>query len=279
MTVHVLIPVFNRLKETQRVLTCTRKQKLDEQLRIVVIDDGSSDGTGKYLDSQADISVLKGDGSLWWAGAIELGLQHALAQGGAQDWVLFVNNDTQFAENFIQGLLDAARVHAPAAVGSVICDEAMPRRLLSIGAMLNTWRLRVQDKLQVDRAQDAGNGLHSVDALSGRGTLYPLAAFRAVGTMNTAWLPHYLADYELSVRVRKAGYKLLVTEYTAILSADEYGNSYRPVGLRDKFFSIRSAYYLPAVLAFWWGASSFLEKLTLMPRLIFIGLKSRRSLV
>jgi GT2 family glycosyltransferase len=95
--------------------------------------------------------------------------------------------------------------------------------------------------------------------------------------MKTAWLPHYLADYELALRVRNAGYKLLVSEATAVLSENEYGNSYQPAGLRDKFFSVRSPYYLPAVLTFWWRASSLVERLTLLPRLIYVGVKFRWS--
>ena len=52
MTVHVLIPVFNRLEMTKRVLDCLRSQKMDEILNLIVIDDGSSDGTAEFLDSQ-----------------------------------------------------------------------------------------------------------------------------------------------------------------------------------------------------------------------------------
>lgn len=277
MTVHVLIPVFNRLALTRRVLGCLQAQQVDEPLRLIVIDDASTDGTAEFLASQQNITVLKGDGSLWWGGAIEIGLRRVLEEGRLSDWVLLVNNDTQFAADFVQNLLDTARAHAPAAVGSVICDEAAPERLLSIGAVFDTWRLRVCDKLEQERPRDSAKGPHTVDALSGRGTLYPLAAFRIAGTMNPAWLPHYLADYELAVRVRKAGYHLLVCEDAVILSADDFGNAYRPSSLRDKFFAVRSAYYLPAVLAFWWRASSFLERFTLLPRLIFVSLKFGRS--
>ena len=277
MTVHVLVPVFNRLALTQIVLDCLRSQQVDEPLRLIVIDDGSTDGTAEFLASQQDITVLKGDGSLWWGGAIEVGLQRVLEEGRTLDWILLVNNDTQFDADFVQRLLDTARAHTPAAVGSVICDEAVPERLLSIGAMFDTWRLRVRDKLEQERIRNSAKGPHSVDGLSGRGTLYPLAAFRVAGTMKPAWLPQYLADYELAVRVRKAGFKLLVTEETATLSAEEFGNAYQPSSLRDKFFSVRSAYYLPAVLVFWWRASSLLERITLLPRLIFVSFKSRRS--
>jgi len=277
MTVYALIPVFNRLELTRRVLECLRAQRADERMKVIVIDDGSTDGTGEFLAQQGDITVLKGDGTLWWGGAISLGLHHVLREGGPEDWVLLVNNDTQFCHEFVQGLLDTARAHRPAAVGSVICDEANPEFVISIGAALDTWRLRTRDRLEQQRRRDCAKGPHVVDALSARGTLYPLQALRSAGLMNPVWLPHYLADYELAVRVRKAGYRLLVSEQSVVLSANTFGSAWRPPGLVKKFFAIRSPHYLPAVLAFWWRASSFMERLSLLPRLIYVSLPFRRS--
>lgn len=235
MTVHVLMPVFNRLALTKRVTQCLRDQVTDEPLRIVVVNDGSSDGTAEWLAEQVDIRVLHGDGSLWWGGAMDLAVRDTLATCNAADWILFINNDTIFAPDFVQGLLAVARTHAPAAVGSVIRDEVEPSRLLSIGPILDTWRLKVRDSLPASRMleKDAA-GVHSVDALSGRGVLFPVEAFRRVGTLRPRWLPHYLADYELSVRMRKAGYKLLVSERAAVLSANEFGNAHRPKSLDRK---------------------------------------------
>ena len=273
MTVHVLIPVFNRLAMTCRLLSCLQAQQVDEALRLIVIDDGSTDGTGEYLISQQDITVLKGGGSLWWGGAIQAGLKHVLSEAEETDWVLLVNNDTHFENDFVQSLLDVARAKAPAAVGSVIYDAAAPDHLLSIGAVIDSWRLQVEDKLNQACVRDPEKSLYAVDALSGRCTLYPLEAFRAAGIINPTWLPHYLADYELSVRVRKAGFKLLVSKKAAIFSENEWGNEYQPHGLREKYFSIRSAYYLPAILAFWWRVSTLTERLTLLPRLIFAAFR------
>lgn len=273
MTVHVLMPVFNRLALTKRVTQCLRDQVADEPLQIVVVDDGSSDGTAEWLVEQSDIRVLHGDGSLWWGGAMDVAVRDTLSTSHPADWILFINNDTTFAPNFVQSLLEVARAQAPAAVGSVIRDEVEPSRLLSIGPILDTWRLRVCDRLPEARTLEKNaNGVHAVDALSGRGVLFPTEAFRQAGTLRPRWLPHYLADYELSVRIRKAGYKLLVSERAAVLSANEFGNAHRPKSLREELFSVRSASFLPANLLFWWEASSLVERLTLAPRLVIVRL-------
>jgi GT2 family glycosyltransferase len=255
---------------TRKVLECLRAQEVDQPLNIVVIDDGSTDGTFEFLSKQHnDVTVLQGDGNLWWGGAVDLGLRHALRKGKQDDWVLLVNNDVRFSADFIQGLLHVARANTPAAVGSVICDEAAPNYLLSIGAEIDTWRLGTRDKLECRRQRNTAMPLHQVDALSGRGTLYPLEAFRMAGCMSPKLLPHHLADYELAVRVRNAGYRLLVSEQVAIISADDFSNGWKPPNFLSKLSSVRSPYYLPAVLTFWWRASSLSERFSLLPRLFY----------
>lgn len=276
MTVHVLMPVHNRIDLTRRMLDCLRAQAVDEPVAVTVIDDGSTDGTRGFLRLQPGIRLVEGDGSLWWGGGIEAGLQRVLADCGPRDWVMFANNDTEVGGDFIQKLLDSARGQAPAAIGSVIRDIEPPHALLSVGAQIDPWRFVVRDRLDRPPAtgvtEPGANGhLHEVDALSGRGALFPVAAFRAAGTMRTRWLPHYLADYELSLRVRRHGYRLLVDDRAAVFSRHAYGSTRvaRPLG--ERFLGVGSPGYLPAKAAFWWQASSWAQRLTLPLRLVLFG--------
>jgi len=267
MTVHVVIPVFNRLVLTQSLIACIRRQKLNRALQMWVVDDGSTDGTSEWLSAQEDIAVLKGDGSLFWGGAIDLALRELQIKAAQDDWVLLINNDTIVTDDFIQRLLDAALLHAPAVVGSVIRDEADHTRLLSIGARVDAWRFLTSDLIDELALQPLSKAVLDVDALSGRGVLFPLGSLSASGGMRPRVLPHYLADYELSIRVHKSGWRLLVLPDTSVFSRDEYGSTRRELSFRDRFFSIRSPLYLPALMVFWWEASNWLQRLTLPLRL------------
>ena len=266
MTIHVVVPVFNRLKLTQVLVNCLRRQTLNHPLRILVVNDGSTDGTADWLTAQSDIDVLPGDGSLFWGGAVDLAVRHLQANAAPEDWLLLINNDTTVTDDFVQRLLDAALAHAPAAVGSVIRDEADQSRLLSIGANVDAWRLLTRDIIDTDKSKAAA-AMVEVDALSGRGVLFPMAGLSAAGGMRPCVLPHYLADYELSVRVRKSGWRLLVLTGAAVYSGDDYGSTRRALSWRAKLFSVRSPLYLPAFLVFWWEASTWLQRLTLPLRL------------
>ena len=267
------MPVFNRLPLTQAILACLRAQRIDEPLSIIVIDDGSTDGSGEFLNEQSDLHVLKGDGTLWWGGAIHVGMRYVLENAASTDWVVLVNNDTYVDPSFLQGLLVLARSQAPAAVGAAIRDLEPPHRLLSIGPRIDAWRLTVGDVL-VDSYgnEEAISEVTSVDALSGRGVIYPIAALRAVRGLRPRWLPHYLADYELSMRVRKAGWRLLVSPIVSVQSDEGYGNVYRGGNWRDRFFSVRSPSYLPAQIFFWWEASSRWQRVSLPLRLVLFAL-------
>jgi len=265
VTIHALIPVFNRLAMTRSMIHQLRNQVLDEDLTITVIDDGSTDGTAEFLSEQSDVQTITGDGNLWWGGAICLGLRHVLRNAPDNDWVMFVNNDTEIRADFVQRLLDAARVHAPAAVGSVVRDIKPPHNLILIGPRVDSWRFLVED---VGESHIAADAVVAVDALSGRGVIYPVAALKSVGGVRPRWLPHYLSDYELSLRVRAQGWRLFVAADAAVYSTKEFGSSYRPKNLREKFFSVRSPIYLPAQVSFWWQASGFWGRVTLPFRLV-----------
>lgn len=267
MSVHVIVPVFNRLALTQSLVACMRKQILNQSLHLVIVNDGSTDGTAEWLAAQRDIEVLNGDGNLFWGGAVDFALRHVQAKFSVEDWVLLMNNDTTVDAHFVQCLLDVAQAHAPAAVGSVIRDEADQVRILSIGARVDAWRLSTRDLLEMPRSQQTPDMVLEVDALSGRGVLFPIASLNAAGGMRPRSLPHYLADYEMSLRVRKSGWRLLVSTSAAVYSGDEYGSTQRALSWRDKLFSVRSPLYLPALLVFWWEASSWVQRLTLPLRL------------
>lgn len=266
MTIHVVVPVFNRLALTQALIDCLRRQALNDVLRIVIVNDGSTDGSADWLAEQRDIDVLQGDGSLFWGGAVDLAVRYLQAKATPEDWVLLMNNDTTVADDFVQRLLDAALTYAPAAVGSVIRDEADHAHLLSVGVNVDAWRLLTRDTLDVDHSK-VTIPVVDVDALSGRGVLFPLASLSAAGGMRPRALPHYLADYEVSVRVRKSGWRLLVLTEAAVYSGDDYGSTQRAMSWFDKFFSVRSPLYLPALLVFWWEASNWLQRVTLPLRL------------
>ena len=91
--IYVLIPVHNRLKLTKNCVNSLLKQKNCEKIKIVIVDDGSTDGTSDYFKKNfPKIDILQGTGNLYWGGAINYGIIKKKSK--INDWLLIVNNDT-----------------------------------------------------------------------------------------------------------------------------------------------------------------------------------------
>lgn len=275
MNIHVLIPVFNRLAHTQRVIVALRAQTLARDINIVVINDGSTDGTRDFLAAQTDVTTLEGDGSLWWGGAIDLGLRQVLPTAAPDDYVLFLNNDTWFAPDYVDTLVSVSCEFGGAAVGSVIHEENRTEPLVSIGPRININRIAVWDLLAELPQQErrAPKPVYRVDALSGRGTLYPVGLFKAHGCMRPRLLPHYLADYEIAMRfARDARTPLLVSSQAIVFSPPVYGNEVAQLSWRERHFGQRSSSNIIRRFAFYCMVGSTLQRLSAPLRLTYFSI-------
>lgn len=281
MRIFVLIPVYNRISHTRNVIKALKKQTLFQNLQIVVINDGSTDGTGEFLATQPDVTELKGDGSLWWGGAIYLGIKHIenLWQNG--DYILFLNNDTDFAPDYVEALVRTSKENNNAAIGSSIHEHDKSPPLVSIGPKIDIFRMRTWDLLSELPAEEKVNpkAIYKVDTLSGRGSLYPVELFQKYGQMKPNLLPHYFADYEIAMRFARNKTPLLVSTEAIIYSPAVYGNDVSGMNWFERLFSQKSASNIKSKLTFYAMVGSPLQRLTAPLRLvIFATLRATKQM-
>jgi GT2 family glycosyltransferase len=212
--VFAVMPVFNRLTYTQACLRCLAGQTYPF-ISIIVVDGGSTDGTVEIVGRNSPhVTVLSGQ-DLWWSGAMKRGIECALARGPHDDeFILMVNNDTVLPKDYVETLVRVSR-REDAAVAAVIADADRPSEILEAGVTIrwDDYSLHVRRDLPVD-----GQSFFEVNVLPGRGTLLPIHMIRRVGNVAAARFPHYIADYELTHRMYRAGYRLGVTSETRLLS-------------------------------------------------------------
>lgn len=103
MDVSIVIPAFNQIHFTRLCLESLRKT-INGECEIIVIDNGSSDGTAEYLSSCSDLRVIKNRENLGCATAWNQGV--AASRGR---WIVILNNDTVLSPDWLDGLLDFAR--------------------------------------------------------------------------------------------------------------------------------------------------------------------------
>lgn len=203
--VYAVVPVFNRLSETLRCLECLGRQTW-HPLEIIVSDGGSAEGTLDVIErTLPDVQLLRAERELWWAGAAAAGIEHALRRAAsADDFLLLLNNDTEFDPDYVARLVDASRRY-DACVSGVVVDRERPGRVLEAGVMLNRADFTFRHRTELAPDERFWDG---TDVLPAYGLLIPVPMLRAVGDLKVRRYPHYLSDYDLTMRLRRAGFRL-----------------------------------------------------------------------
>lgn len=118
--VAVLMTCYNRVRITSRCIDALKVQTgAGFKLEIIVVDDGSSDGTAEaVMAAWPEADVISGDGSLYWCGGMRLAFEAAINRG--YDFYLWLNDDTQLEENALSRLIDTYSEVVPLLGSSVI---------------------------------------------------------------------------------------------------------------------------------------------------------------
>lgn len=222
--VYALIPAHNNKDEVLELLGCLSRQTYGD-LRIVLVDDGSTDGTDQAVRVRfPHVTILQGDGHLWWTGANVLGVNHILRHAKRGDYVLLLNNDLIVDDEYVSLLVRCSEKANRAVVGSTTVDFNDPKNLAA--------GIRLDRKLNatVNRDKTAIESVESEDSdmLPGRGTLVPIEVFQKVGNFNQRRLPHYGADYEFMVRARRAGFRLVVSHSAKVYAKLDISGLHMP---------------------------------------------------
>ncbi len=206
--VYAVIPVFNGAEHTLATLKALQPL-MPARGRIVVVDDGSTDGTAELVRREhPDVIVLEGDGDLWWSGAINLGARYALDEGA--DYVLFMNNDIILDDRFLDELIKGAEEFPGALISSKILSADEPWKVWSAGGVLNPWTGRF-GMLGCGRAdQKYRSEPIPADWLPGMSVLVPVEVFRKGIWVDREAFPQYSGDTDFTLRAKKAGFPLIV---------------------------------------------------------------------
>jgi GT2 family glycosyltransferase len=238
--------VHNRRRYTECALGCLARQTWPD-LHAIVVDDGSTDGTAEMVRRDfPDVTLLRGDGSLFWTGAANLGIRHALESASPEDYVLALNDDLEIDDDFVETLVRFAMARPRALVGAVTVDITDPERIDDGGVSINWWTAKHRVLNRGRRLSEFASG-HTTrpSYLTGRGVCIPVSALLEVGLYDDRHFQQ-CGDSELPIRAARRGYELFVL-YDAIArshmdAALALNRSPRVTlrSARDYFFGVRS---------------------------------------
>lgn len=234
-TLHILLPVHNRIEKTKIFINCLLKQNYNKY-KLILIDDGSSDGTSEYVKKKIpNAMIIKGNGKWWWAGSLQQGyLWIKNNVKNENDLILIINDDVTFNKRYLS-------------IGTTILNEteksvvysnvfSMQNRQLFWSGIHIDWEKYRFNTSQMDR---------NVNCVSTRGIFITVKDFIKIGHFHPILLPHYNSDYEFTYRAFKKGFKFESSE-KLLLMVDESTSGYRDFnkdrikGFYQKLFSKRN---------------------------------------
>lgn len=209
-SIAVLMTSFNRREHTLSCLERLFEQARGENaklfdLTVVLVDDGSTDGTAKAVHWMfPEVFLLEGDGSLYWNRGMHRAFAYALER--KSDFYLWLNDDTLLLPGALHRLWTAMQQLAQAKIAAIVtgstCDEHSGK--LSYGGM--RWS---GDWLRQAVGIEPGDELIPCDTMNGNCTLIPHAIAQALGNLDPAF-QHSFGDFDYGFRARAAGFPIFV---------------------------------------------------------------------
>jgi GT2 family glycosyltransferase/Tfp pilus assembly protein PilF len=215
--VSIVIPTFNKVELTRHCLAAIQQHTPAGRYEVIVVDNGSTDGTGDFLkveEAEDRLRTVVNAENLGFAQACNQGVQAARGE-----YVLFLNNDTEVQAGWLDPLISLADEDANiAAVGSklVFPDGTLQHAGVAIGEVIGRDPLlAVHTFYKASADLPEANQRRVYQALTAACLLVRKSAFEAVGGFDEGFWNGY-EDVDLCLRFQERGW-LMVYEPASVV--------------------------------------------------------------
>lgn len=221
--VSVVIPVHNQYAVTRRCLAAIAYAPSRVPIELIVVDDGSSDGTAEALSREAPaVRVIRHD--------FPRGFNQACCSGAAAargEFVLLLNNDTEPCAAWLEELLDPFERWPD--TGMVGAQLVLPDgRLQEAGCIVwgngEPWNVGRGGNPYDPRFAYA----RQVDYVSGAALLIRRELWNRVGGFSPEFSPAYYEDTDLAFKVRAAGLTVRYAPLARVIHHEGLSNGSDP---------------------------------------------------
>jgi GT2 family glycosyltransferase len=287
--IFAVIPTYNRKNYLSKLLVQLEKQVLNNvELSIVVVVDGSTDGTVEMLERDFPrVDVVMGNGDWWWTKSVNEGIKFAIKNH--TEAVLLMNDDTEIDKEYVLTLLKANKQHPDAIIGSLNLSKETPYKIYFSGVKKIVWwkAKSVRYHRAFERYNKNLTGLHGSVILMGRGTFIPVSLFEKIGFFDEKAFPQYKADLDFVLTANENNIKTFISWDSIVYSHLELtgkGATYTNQGFfaflgsffkQNTYINLKHSfrYYKKHCPIFLLPLSFFVDKL----RLIYSFLRKRKK--
>lgn len=123
----VFLTCYNRKEKTLACIHSLARDSEGFHLQFVLTDDNSTDGTIDALQELPyHLTLLTGDGSLFWNGGMRRALAYGLTHLEEYDYIMLVNDDVVFYPGIVKDLYERLLYHeGEIVVGSTVNQEGV----------------------------------------------------------------------------------------------------------------------------------------------------------
>lgn len=202
-----IITCHNRREKTLACLAALGQQTAEMDLRAVLFDDGSTDGTAEAVSrSFGWVQIVKGDGTRYWNGGTFDAFTIALRDD--PDFYLWVNDDTVLLPTALDDLVAAhtamlAQGRDGIVTGGVHDSLTGAPTYGGVRRGSSWWRPASFELV-------SPNGrIVDVDTVNGNCVLIPRLVVAAIG-VNDPTFTHGIGDFDYGLRARSAGFSIVM---------------------------------------------------------------------
>lgn len=237
-SIAVLLTCHNRKLQTLKCIKClyySKEAKVSSlTMDVYVTDDGSTDGTSaEVAELYPHINILKGNGSLFWAGGMRNSWQEALQKD--YDAFMLLNDDTYMEECCFDQLFQAYEysINTYGKSGVIIGSVRDPVTLeYTYGGsiVVNKWTYKLKKVIPDGTIQTCHLGCANI-------MLVCKSVVDQIGILSDKYI-HAKADFDYTLRSNEIGIPVLVcADYCGFCEKD-----HSPVDLRKLSFKERVQY-------------------------------------
>lgn len=204
--VYVVILTWNQRETTLECLE-SLAQMTYPNFRIVVVDNGSTDGTAEAIENRfPDVEIIVNERNLGYPGGCNVGLRYALSQGAI--YIFAINNDVSVDPTILDELVREATPDVGILMPKIYFASD-PQRIWSVGGCRNPLTLEMNRR--GDRQLDQGQWEEVLeqDYLIGCAHLFSRALLEEIGLLDAGYFLYY-DDLDICIRAQQAGYRLLM---------------------------------------------------------------------
>ncbi len=209
--VAALITCHNRVAHTTACLEALRQQEgFAGEIDLFIVDDGSTDGTDEViLQTYPGARLLRGNGSLYWAGGTRWAFAEAMRED--YDFYLWLNDDTRLKRDAMVRLC-ATYADARAKLGDLVIvigsTQGEGQQELSYGGWeVSRGRFSL---MRWYKTPPASEHWTTCDTMNGNCVLVPRAVANVTGNIDTAYT-HGMGDMDYGLRAKSAGCHIVVS--------------------------------------------------------------------